>query len=155
MFDVPESDNYETPIVVWRSLLPYVRDYTDVWDPFYCSGRSKVYWQDLGKVCHSEQRDAFTSSKPVESCCIVTNPPFSILEQCVTWILEQDCVAFVLLPSEVLAKEWFHDALKKTKRSFYLVPPTYALRGGFIKDGKQLPRPKFTYCIVKLCWGEL
>lgn len=151
MFDVPETDNYETPIAIWRSLLPALRSVSEIWDPFYCNGRSKIYWEDLGKICHSEQRDAFTSDVPGSgNCVIVTNPPFSIMERCLEWIVKQPCDAYVLLPLEVLHKEWFHHLITSNQVNFNVMEPHAALRNGFIKEGKQLPRPRFHYVIVSL-----
>lgn len=144
-----DSDNYETPISVWRQLLPFLKDYKTVVDPFYCNGRAKIYWEDLGKKCINQDIDAYSFPKSLApGYCIVTNPPFSDLQKAITFLADIIGDVFILLPISVLNSTWFQDLLTSTKadKDFDILPIT--LRSGFIKDGIQLRTSPIACCFI-------
>ena len=140
---VCDTDNYETPISVWRQLLPYLRKYKEVIDPFYCSGRSKIYWEDLGKRCINSDIDAYTiGTKFASDTCIVTNPPFSCLEKAVSFLFTIENALYLLIPVSILTAPWFLDLVQNTDYTIL-----FAVQTGYIKNGLQLRRSP-TGCVV-------
>ncbi|UOF82962.1 DNA N-6-adenine-methyltransferase [Circoviridae sp.] len=145
------TDNYETPIAVWRQLLPYVKQYKTIVDPFYCDGRARIYWEDLGKKCKHSDIDAYsiTNDFPPDHC-IVTNPPFSQLEKAITFLFSFDNAIFCLVPISILNSDWFVELLHKAEeyREFSILPAV--VRTGFIKDGALLRESPTALCIISL-----
>jgi len=151
-----ESDNYETPISVWRQLLPHLKEYKTILDPFYCNGRAKIYWEDLGKKCLHYDCDAYQIIKPpARDFAIVTNPPFSELERAVTFLLSFGNDTFILIPISILQAGWFQALIAsclETGGNFEILPIT--LRSGFIKDGIQLKASPVACCFVAFTGRE-
>lgn len=142
-----DSDNYETPISVWRQLLPYLKRYKVVVDPFYCNGRSKIYWEDLGKACISLDSDAYQLPNSFESdVVLVTNPPFSQLEQALTHFVKFDVDCYFLVPTAILHTPWFADLDINSGKDLEILQVN--IRSGFIKNGFQLRESPTACCFV-------
>lgn len=108
---VCEEDNWETPLTVWRQLLRIVPEFQKIWDPFYCHGRSKIYIEDCGKEALHQDQDCFKEQFPEGNVALVTNPPFSQLEKVIPWIISFKKKAVILLPLEVLYRDWWIQAV--------------------------------------------
>ena len=54
-----KDDDYETPMEILKDILPYIKDYNIIYDPFYCKGTIIKEWEKLNKICINENKDAF------------------------------------------------------------------------------------------------
>lgn len=144
-----KSDNWETPMSAWRSVLRGVPRSLKLWDPFYCQGRSKIYLEDLGfKVCEQvrccDETTAGTcdcmNRYPCDYDMMVTNPPFSILKSVFSWAAELNKPCLILVPVNFLVSEDFDPYAHKC---IYKSPE----RINFISNGVQVP-----FCPFDCTW---
>jgi len=136
------ADDYETPLALWKELTPSLHRSLTIYDPFYCNGRSKIYLEDLGyKVISNKEdfNDACESGAVPEFDVLVTNPPFSKLEELLPKIVALRKKAIILLPTAVLTKNWMLDLLQDAE--CYAAEPAKSM--GFIRDGVQMKKPEF------------
>ena len=152
-------DDWETPFEEFRFALQNLSTENILWDPFYCSGRSGVYLEDLGFdiiegiVCEKDCKEApqelclcMKEPKPANADIIVTNPPFSILDKAVPWLLSHDLPVFMLLPQKFVQSEMFEKMAKHSEVSH--CDPRFI---GFIKEGVKYPKAEFA-CVWVECW---
>ena len=70
-----ESDNYETNKEVWKLITPYIPPNKKIWSPFYCSGKQKEIFKELGYDILHENKDFFSYTPEYD--IIIDNPAFS------------------------------------------------------------------------------
>lgn len=105
-----ETDNYATNKEGWESIKKFIPSDKVVWAPFYCDGKQKLYFQEMGLDIIHEDKDFF--SYVPEYDLIVDNPPFSkIKEICQRLKILDRPFILVCLSSLFLAK-WFQDLFK-------------------------------------------
>ena len=75
-----KDDDYETTKEILELLIPYIKDFNKIYDPFYCAGRVKKNWEELGKKCYNEKLDAFDREPPQDFDITISNIPFSMKE---------------------------------------------------------------------------
>jgi len=144
------GDHFSTSDIALRDFVPVLRclcDYDDkkknstkiytIYDPFYCDGSVKQRLNDLGfpDVIH-ENRDFYEdvkSNRVPDHDILVTNPPYSsthkirILEYALTQNSKRPFA--LLLPSYVVSKQWYKNAIRKhlsshAEQPFFVVPKT-------------------------------
>lgn len=157
MSEVGKSNEWETPSEAWKMLAGWLHPTEILYDPFRGQyNRSQIYLQDLGFQVISSSRcvdmttngtcECMNAPIPTGVTTIVTNPPFSEIEETVAWFnklvdlaeIEKYCI---LLPVAVLKKKWFIDCVPKYKK----LEPRH--RWNFIQDGVTCD-----YCPFDSCW---
>lgn len=106
----PEKDHYETPRWAWEELLHAVRFLRRrrLWDPFFCSGATKIHWTHLRVprfVC--SKGDFFHQINRMEYDVVVTNPPFSTKQLVLDVLVSSGKPFVVLMRTCVLFTKWF------------------------------------------------
>ena len=124
------DDDYETPKKVLEDLLPFIKDHNIIYDPFYCQGHVIKEWEELGKVCINEKKDAFDREHP-EFDIMISNIPFSMKEKCVQLALSLNKPFALLMPIDALGSKW----IKKYFNDLQFIIPNGRLQ--FLKNGKQ------------------
>lgn len=118
------NDHFETPEIAYRDIVPVLdwlskvpkKDHR-IYDPYYCDGRTKIIFQQLGynNIIH-EKRDFYKDIQDNELPkfqTLVTNPPYSdqhkerCLEFAFVQLREHDKPFFLLMPNYVAAKEYY------------------------------------------------
>lgn len=101
-----KSDNYETPKYVWEDIAPYVNKELVIYEPFYCSGESGKFLNEIGfkNVIH-EDVDFFTNSFKFDM--IISNPPYSNLKKILMRVVTIDKPFMLLMPITLLSKQYF------------------------------------------------
>ena len=131
-----DSDHWETPREEWSFLLQHLPAGCSVWDPFVCEGRARVYLQDMGFTFaeDGEEEDFFNSDIPTGCTTIVTNPPWTLLEQIMPRLLSYDATLYLLVPAAVTRKQWWMKILRNERVDEFktLNDPVH-----FIREGKQ------------------
>ena len=149
MFNEIDSDNWETPAYVWAALAPLMPQDDLLWDPFYCDGRSAVYWEDMGFDIYHEFEDLF-DVKDARGEIVVTNPPFSKLESVLPRLQDFNLPTVLLLPKEVVTKQWFVDLYQFQDTLTKEAPSGIK----FIQDGKsgKAAGPECVFYFINCSW---
>lgn len=118
------NDHFETPSIAYRDIAPLLdwlteksRDSHVVYDPYYCNGRTKTLFKELGfaKIIH-EKRDFYKDideNKVPSFQTLVTNPPYSdrhkerCLEFAFSQLREHNKPFFLLMPNYVASREYY------------------------------------------------
>tara|TARA_R100001198_G_C5023169_1_gene92680 strand:- start:9 stop:500 length:492 start_codon:yes stop_codon:yes gene_type:complete len=100
-----KDDDYETPKYILEMLLPFIKKYDLIYDPFYCNGKVKQYWNELGKECINDDLDAFDRETP-ECDIIISNIPFTLKKECVELCFKIGKPFILLFPIESLGSKW-------------------------------------------------
>ena len=73
--DDKDSDNYATDKKGWEIIEPYIPKDKVIWSPFYCDGKQKEYFEEMGYDIIHEDKDFFSYTPEYD--ILVDNPPFS------------------------------------------------------------------------------
>lgn len=106
---ISRDDNYSTSKDAYELLKAYIpRDIT-IYDPFYCDGKCKTYMEQVFPTCTiiNEDKDAFTWFP--ECDMIITNPPFSMKDKVLKWLIEKNKPFCCILPVTYFVTKKFCD----------------------------------------------
>tara|TARA_R100000697_G_scaffold77502_1_gene89682 strand:+ start:1077 stop:1577 length:501 start_codon:yes stop_codon:yes gene_type:complete len=124
-----KDDDYETPKEVLESLLPYIKDFKKIYDPFYCAGRVKKSWEELGKICYNEKLDAFNRVHPEDFDIVISNIPFTIKEKCMKLFFDLKKPFIIIMPIDAMGSKWIKKYFDKLQ---FIIPKK---RIHFTKNG--------------------
>tara|TARA_B110000971_G_C19700984_1_gene359840 strand:- start:57 stop:566 length:510 start_codon:yes stop_codon:yes gene_type:complete len=140
-----KDDDYETTKEILEMLLPYIKDFTKIYDPFYCAGRVKKDWEELGKICYNEKLDAFNRTPPEDFDITISNIPFSMKEKCMKLFIKLEKPFIILMPIDAMGSKWINKYFDKLQ---FIIPRK---RLNFSKDGKMGTGSWFDTCFY--CYG--
>jgi len=69
-----DSDNYSTDKLGWEIIKEFIPTDKKIWAPFYCNGKQKEYFREMGFDIIHEDEDFFDNDK---GDIVIDNPPFS------------------------------------------------------------------------------
>ena len=113
-----ENDNYNKDKVNWEKILKYIPTDKKIWAPFYCDGRQKAYFNDMGFDIIHEDEDFFENDK---GDVIIDNPPYSKLRPILERIKKLDKPFILIMPTDKVNAIWFQ---KLFKDGLQLIIPT-------------------------------
>ncbi len=99
-----DNDNYASNKEVWERLKEYIPKDKKIWSPFYCDGKQKEYFKEMGFDIIHEDEDFFENNK---GDIIVDNPPFSKKKEILTRLKEIDKPFIMIIPTCLLCLKWF------------------------------------------------
>tara|TARA_R110000823_G_scaffold79878_3_gene181997 strand:+ start:2343 stop:2843 length:501 start_codon:yes stop_codon:yes gene_type:complete len=140
-----KDDDYETPKYILEMLLPYITPYKRIYDPFYCAGRVKQYWEELDKICYNEKLDAFGKTPPEDFDITISNIPFSMKEKCMKLFFDLGKPFIILMPIDALGSVWINKYFDKLQ----IIIPHKRLH--FSKNGELGKGSWFDTCFY--CYG--
>jgi|TARA_A100000171_G_scaffold740_1_gene939 hypothetical protein len=70
-----ESDNYATDKKGWEIIKNFIPKDKIIWAPFYCDGKQKEYFKEMGFDIIHEDKDFFSYTPEYD--LIIDNPPYS------------------------------------------------------------------------------
>ena len=105
-----DSDNYATDKKGWEIIEPYIPKDKVIWSPFYCDGKQKEYFEEMGYNIIHEDRDFFGYTPEYD--IIVDNPPFSKMKEICTKLKELDKPFILVAVSKVILMKWFQRLFK-------------------------------------------
>ena len=73
--DDKDSDNYSTDKMGWEIIKKYIPKDKQIWSPFYCDGKQKEYFKEMGFDIIHEDKDFFSYQPEYDIC--IDNVPFS------------------------------------------------------------------------------
>mgnify|MGYP003681735599 FL=1 len=100
-----ETDNYATDKKGWEIIEEYIPKDKKIWSPFYCDGKQKEYFKEMGMDIIHEDKDFFSYTPEYD--IIVDNPPFSNMKEIGTRLKELDKPFILITPSITLLSKWF------------------------------------------------
>ena len=106
-----EADNYATDKSGWEAIKEYIPGDKKLWCPFYCDGKQKSYFQELGfkNVIHEDTDFFKTTYKDV---VIIDNPPFSKFKDICIRLKQLELPFIIIGFSRVLLMKWFQKLFK-------------------------------------------
>ncbi len=113
-----KDDDYETTKNILKDLLPYIDKDKIIYDPFYCNGKVKEEWSELGYDCYNEKEDAFDSNPP-EFDYLISNIPFSLKKESIKLALDYDKPFMLLMPIDTLGSLWMGEYFDKLQ---FIIP---------------------------------
>tara|TARA_R110002167_G_scaffold136899_2_gene323736 strand:- start:1951 stop:2436 length:486 start_codon:yes stop_codon:yes gene_type:complete len=140
-----KDDDYETTKEILELLIPYIKDFNKIYDPFYCAGRVKKNWEELGKKCYNEKLDAFDREPPQDFDITISNIPFSMKEKCMKLFFDLKKPFVILMPVSAIGSKWISKYFDKLQ---FIIPHK---RLNFSKNGKMGVGAWFDTCFY--CYG--
>jgi len=105
-----DSDNYITNKEDWEKIKEYIPKDKVIWSPFYCDGKQKEYFKDMGFDILHEDKDFFSYTPEYD--IMIDNPPFSKKKDILTRIKEIDKPFILIIPSVMLCYKYFQNYFK-------------------------------------------
>jgi hypothetical protein len=105
-----DSDNYATDKNGWEIIKEFIPTDKVIWAPFYCDGKQKEYFKEMGFDIIHEDRDFFSYEPDYD--CIIDNPPFSKMKEICIRLKELDKPFILIAFSKVLLMKWFQRLFK-------------------------------------------
>ena len=139
-----DSDNYATDKNGWEIIKDYIPQDKKIYAPFYCDGKQKEYFKEMGFDIIHEDTDFFTNTYDYD--IIIDNPPFSKKKEVCIRLKEIDKPFMLILPSNIIVLKWFQALFKN---QIQIIIPH--IRIGFThldsdKGGYTPPLGSFVYC---------
>ena len=100
-----EADNYATDKLGWEIIKDFIPQNKKIYAPFYCDGKQKEYFKDMGFDIIHEDVDFFTNT--FEYDIIVDNPPFSKFKDISIKLKEIDKPFIIICLSNLIACKYF------------------------------------------------
>ena len=105
-----DSDNYATDKKGWEIIKQYIPQDKVIWSPFYCDGKQKEYFEEMGYNIIHEDRDFFSYTPDYD--IVVDNPPFSKLRPILERLKKLDKPFILIMPSSKINAVWFQKLFK-------------------------------------------
>ena len=103
------SDNYITNKEDWERIKQFIPKDKQIWAPFYCDGKQKEYFAEMGFDIIHEDEDFFENNK---GDIIIDNPPFSKKKEILKRLKELDKPFILVCPSMLLSYKYFQEDFK-------------------------------------------
>jgi len=105
-----DTDNYATDKKGWEIIEPYIPKDKKIWAPFYCDGKQKEYFEEMGYNIIHEDKDFFSYTPEYD--IIVDNPPFSKWKEVCKRLKELDKPFIIIAFPKVFLLKRFTDLFK-------------------------------------------
>jgi adenine specific DNA methylase Mod len=139
-----DKDNYATDKKGWELIKNFIPKDKVIWAPFYCDGKQKEYFEEMGFDIIHEDEDFFENNK---GDIVVDNPPFSIFNKCCERLKELDKPFILVGFARVLLMKWFQKLFKDDLQ--VIIPFTRITFTHLIHPKKGYTPPFGTYYF---CW---
>jgi hypothetical protein len=105
-----DSDNYATDKNGWEIIKKYIPTDKKIWSPFYCDGKQKEYFKEMGFDIIHEDKDFFSYVPDYD--LVIDNPPFSKMKDICIRLKELDKPFIIVAFSKVILMKWFQRMFK-------------------------------------------
>ena len=105
-----ESDNYATDKDGWEIIKQFIPKGKVIWSPFYCDGKQKEFFEEMGYDIIHEDKDFFSYVPQYD--ILIDNPPFSIMKEICIKLKEIDKPFILVAFSKVILLKWFQKLFK-------------------------------------------
>jgi len=121
-----------TPKYAWEDIKEYIPKDKVIWECFYGSGDSGKYLTELGFNTIHKEIDFFKNN---EGEVLVSNPPFTIIQQILERLVELGKPFIMIMPVSKMSTQYYRKTFKNIELPQIIIPKK---RIQFIKtvDGK-------------------
>jgi len=140
-----DSDNYITNKYEWERIKDYIPTDKIIWSPFYCDGKQKEYFKELGYDIIHEDKDFFSYTPEYD--IIIDNPPFSKKNEILNKLNDLDKPFILICPSMMLSYKYFQTNFKD--KNIQLIIPYKRMNFKHLNSNKKNYSPPFAsfyYC---------
>jgi len=140
-----DSDNYITNKYEWERIKDYIPTDKIIWSPFYCDGKQKEYFKELGYDIIHEDKDFFLYTPEYD--IIIDNPPFSKKNEILNKLNDLDKPFILICPSMLLSYKYFQTNFKD--KNIQLIIPYKRMNFKHLNSNKKNYSPPFAsfyYC---------
>ena len=140
-----DSDNYITNKYEWERIKDYIPTDKIIWSPFYCDGKQKEYFKELGYDIIHEDKDFFSYTPEYD--IIIDNPPFSKKNEILNKLNDLDKPFILICPSMLLSYKYFQTNFKD--KNIQLIIPYKRMNFKHLNSNKKNYSPPFAsfyYC---------
>ena len=140
-----DSDNYITNKYEWERIKEYIPTDKIIWSPFYCDGKQKEYFKELGYDIIHEDKDFFSYTPEYD--IIIDNPPFSKKNEILNKLNDLDKPFILICPSMLLSYKYFQTNFKD--KNIQLIIPYKRMNFKHLNSNKKNYSPPFAsfyYC---------
>ncbi len=110
--NINPNDNYITNKSGWELITKYIPKDKKIYSPFYCDGKMKTYFKELGVDIIHENEDFFTNYKKYNFDIIIDNPPFSQRKKVFEKLKEINKPFIIICLSRLISCKYFTDLFK-------------------------------------------
>ena len=138
-----DSDNYATDKKGWEMIKEFIPKDKVIWSPFYCDGKQKEYFEEMGYDIIHEDKDFFSYTPDYD--IVIDNPPFSKMRDICVKLKELDKPFILITPSITILSKWFLLLFKDNLQAIIpLKRPTFT----HFNTGKKGYSPPFGNCYL-------
>ena len=105
-----DSDNYSTDKHGWEIIKDFIPTDKQIWSPFYCDGKQKEYFKEMGFDIIHEDEDFFENDK---GDIIIDNPPYSKWFNICNRLKELDKPFILIAPPRAFTTKKFQNLFKE------------------------------------------
>tara|TARA_R110002012_G_scaffold306687_1_gene511573 strand:+ start:227 stop:706 length:480 start_codon:yes stop_codon:yes gene_type:complete len=105
-----DSDNYSTDKKGWEIINKFIPKDKAIWCPFYCDGKQKEYFKEMGYDVIHEDKDFFSYTPDYD--IIIDNAPFSKMKDICSRLKQLDKPFILIAFSKVILMKWFQRLFK-------------------------------------------
>lgn len=140
-----DSDNYITNKYEWERIKDYIPTDKIIWSPFYCDGKQKEYFKELGYDIIHEDKDFFSYTPEYD--ILIDNPPFSKKNEILNKLNDLDKPFILICPSMMLSYKYFQTNFKD--KNIQLIIPYKRMNFKHLNSNRKNYSPPFAsfyYC---------
>lgn len=138
-----DSDNYTTNKNGWEIIKDYIPHDKKIWSPFYCDGKQKEYFAEMGFDIIHEDEDFFLHNK---GDIVIDNPPFSKIKKICLRLKELEKPFILLCPHHTFQYKYFQ---RPFKNHLQIIIPDKRAKFTHLtnnKKGSNLPFDCYYFC---------
>ena len=138
-----DNDNYITNKKEWLRIKKFIPKDKKIWSPFYCDGKQKEYFKEMGFDIIHEDEDFFKNNKGE---IIIDNPPFSKKREILVRCKQLDKPFMLIIPTCLLNLKWFQ---KLYSNEIQIIIPKERITFKHLKNDNENYTPpfgSFIYC---------
>ncbi len=139
-----DSDNYITNKIDWERIKEYIPTDKKIWSPFYCDGKQREYFAEMGFDIIHDDKDFFSYTPEYD--IIIDNPPFSKIKDILKRLKELEKPFILLCPNHTFQYKFFQRPFKKYLQ---LIIPDKRTKFKHLtndKKGSSLPFDCYFFC---------
>ncbi len=104
------TDNYETTLAGWMQIKDYIPTDKKIYSPFYCNGKQKEFFKEMGFDIIHEDTDYFTNTFDYD--ILIDNPPFGKMKEITAKLKKDDKPFILILPTRYISIKFFFKEFK-------------------------------------------
>ena len=116
--NVNVNDNYCSHKEMWEKIKDFLPSDKKIWSPFYCDGKQKEYFKEMGFDIIHEDRDFFSYTPEYD--LIIDNPPFSKLYDICFRLKELDKPFILISFPKIFLTKKFQNIFKEHLLNLYI-----------------------------------